>query len=52
MLILDETGDTKTVDISFEWEPEKEGSLDEFLKKLGLKLEKAVREYEVLVIYK
>jgi hypothetical protein len=51
-IVLDETGDTKLHDISFEWEPEKEGAIEEFLQKLGLKMERAIREYDVLVIYK
>jgi len=51
-IVLDETGDKTKVDVSFSWELEKEGAMEEFLKKLGLKIEKAVREYDVLVIYK
>jgi peroxiredoxin len=51
-VVLDESGDVEAYDIHFTWEPEKSGSVDEFLNRLGLKLEKAVREYEVLVIYK
>ena len=51
-IVLDETGEFKLHDISFEWEPEKEGAVEEFLQKLGLKMERAVREYDVLVIYK
>jgi len=51
-IVLDETGDKTKVDVSFSWEIERDGAMDEFLKKLGLKIEKAVREYDVLVIYK
>jgi hypothetical protein len=51
-IVLDETGDTSVVDINFDWEPESVMAIEGFLKKLGLKLEKAVREYDVLIIYK
>jgi Protein of unknown function (DUF3738) len=50
--MLNETDDRTPYDISFKWEPEKKGAVDEFLKKLGLKMDKAIREYEVLIIYK
>ena len=50
--VLDETGDVKRYDISFQWEPEKKGAVREFLQSLGLQLQKQQREYEVLLIYK
>jgi thiol-disulfide isomerase/thioredoxin len=51
-IVIDETGDQKMYDIAFEWEPEKEGALTDVLNKLGLQLERGIREYDILVIYK
>jgi thiol-disulfide isomerase/thioredoxin len=51
-VVVDETGDSTLFDINFTWEPESVGAVNGFLKTLGLTIEKGVREYDVLVIYK
>ncbi len=51
MPAVDETGDTEIYDIQFQYEPENPASFKEALSKLGLRLKKAEREIEVLVIY-
>ena len=47
--VVDETGSNKKYDISFEVQPEKNGSLTEALNGLGLKLEPGEREIDMLV---
>ena len=49
MPVVDETGLQKRYDITFEYQPEKDGSLTEALNKLGFKLEPAEREINMLV---
>jgi uncharacterized protein (TIGR03435 family) len=49
MPVVDETGSTARYDISFDYMPEKKGSLMEAITSLGLKLEKGQREIDMLV---
>ncbi|WP_298421673.1 redoxin domain-containing protein [uncultured Kordia sp.] len=49
--VVDETGFSALLDIDFVFDPQKKGSFKEELAKLGLKLSKAEREVELLVIY-
>ncbi len=49
--VVDETNYMGFIDIDFVFDPQKKGSFKEELAKIGLKLSKAEREVEVLVIY-
>ncbi len=49
--VVDETNFTELLDIDFVFDPQKKGSFKEELTKIGLKLSKAEREVELLVIY-
>ncbi|WP_082113188.1 redoxin domain-containing protein [Kordia jejudonensis] len=49
--VVDETNCTELLDIDFIFDPQQKGSFKEELAKLGLKLSKAEREVELLVIY-
>jgi uncharacterized protein (TIGR03435 family) len=48
--VIDETGVSGRYDIAFEWQPEKKDSLKEVFAEVGLYLEKADRDVEVLVL--
>ncbi|MBC8756342.1 redoxin domain-containing protein [Kordia sp. YSTF-M3] len=49
--VVDETNYMEFIDIDFVFDPQKKGSFKEELAKIGLKLSKAEREVEVLVIF-
>lgn len=49
--VVDETNYLEFVDIDFVFDPQKKGSFKEELAKIGMKLSKAEREVELLVIY-
>jgi uncharacterized protein (TIGR03435 family) len=49
MPVVDETGLNTKYDISFDYQPEKEGSLMEAINSLGLKLETGEHEIDMLV---
>ena len=50
--VIDETGDIQYYDVQVKWEHEKTSGVQEFVTSLGLELVPAIREYEVLIIYK
>lgn len=49
--VVDETNYMEFIDVDFVYDPQKTASFKEELAKLGLKLSKAEREVEVLVMY-
>lgn len=49
--VIDETNYLEFIDIDFVFDPQKKGSFKEELAKIGLKLSKAEREVELLVIF-
>lgn len=49
--VVDETGIEGKYDINFSFRPEESKTFHEGLKKMGLKVKKAKREIEVLIIY-
>jgi len=49
MPVVDETGSSTKYDISFDYQPEKKGSLMDAISNLGLKLEKEQRDIDMLV---
>jgi hypothetical protein len=49
--VVDETNYMEFIDVDFVFDPQKKGSFKEELAKIGLKLSKAEREVELLIIY-